>query len=323
MNWLRHLLPIAASPDFSDPSLKARFEEWDRPARSTQISAITFLTAALYVVFALLDKSWAPVEAQKLMWNLQLFILVPLLLSFSVLAYSGKFYSFLLKALTAFPLISMPAHAYIASLIPDEGRYLTEGYLGVVWTFVVCGLPFKFAFLSATLFSVILVVSGYFFIDEASAFVLHLFWLFCSYSFGFVGGLILDRTRKSVFLHQEELHNMAVTDELTGAFNRNKFNQVMSEEMSRTERYEKPFGLVFIDIDHFKSINDNYGHDVGDKVLQQTARTLKACIRENDILVRWGGEEFAVIALEVNEVNFKALCEKLRACFDAAKFDQV
>ncbi len=306
----------------SEPALKARFEEWDRPARTTQIAAITSLTALLYVIFALMDKSWAPEEIQNQLRNLQLFVLVPLLLSLSILAYSGKYYPFLLKALTVFPLISMPAHAYMASLIPDEGRFLTEGYLGVIWTFVVCGLPFRYGFVSATLFGALLAVSGYFFIDESSAFVLHLFWLFCSYSFGFLGGLILDRTRKSVFLYQEELQNMAVTDALTGVFNRNKFNQVLGDEILRAKRYEHSFGLALIDIDHFKSINDNYGHDVGDKILQQIAQTLKANIRENDTLVRWGGEEFAVIALEINPSKFKALCEKLRASIEAISFDQ-
>lgn len=323
MNWLRRLFPTELSRDIADPVTKARFDEWDRPTRSMQISVITFLTAALYVIYAVLDKPWAPFEVQGILWHLYLFVFVPLLFSISVLAYSGKHYKFLLKFLTVFPWVSMPAHAYVASLIPDESRYLTEGYLGVIWTFVVCGLPFKNALLSATVFSVMLGGTGFYFVDDASNYVLHLFWLFCSYSFGVLSAWLLDRARKSVFLYQEELHDMAVTDELTGIFNRNKFNNVLAEQITHSNRYHNPFGLLLIDIDHFKSINDRFGHDVGDLVLKQTAQTIKKHTRENDLLVRWGGEEFAIIVLEVDRINFKALSEKLRKCVADIQFEQI
>jgi len=108
------------------------------------------------------------------------------------------------------------------------------------------------------------------------------------------------------------LHNLAITDPLTGLFNRNQLNNVLPREIGRGIRYGKTFGLLMIDIDHFKHVNDTFGHDTGDKVLQKTAQVLSKFIRENDTLIRWGGEEFVVIALEVDEQNLLHFCDKLR-----------
>jgi diguanylate cyclase (GGDEF)-like protein len=322
-NVLQLILPFEIPYGFPDKASADRYEEWDKPARLIQISTITFLTASLYTIFTFLDKSWAPPEVQRLMWQIHMLVLVPMLLSFSVLAYTKRHYQLLLRSLTVFPMISMSSHAYIVSQLPDEGRFLTEGYLGIVWIFIVCGLPFRHALISASASTLILIVAGSYTIDYTDGYILHVFWLFCSFSFGFLGALIFDKTKKSVFLTQESLHRMAITDELTGAFNRNMFNQVLAREIPRAERYLNPFGLVLIDIDHFKSINDAFGHDVGDKVLVQVAKVLKGCIRENDTLVRWGGEEFVVIALEVDEFKFKALCNKLRTSIENEHFDTV
>ncbi len=322
-NVLQSILPFKSPPDFTDELSVSRYEEWDKPARLIQISAITFLTAALYTLFTFLDKSWAPIAVQQLMQQIHMLVLVPMLLTFSILAYLRCYYRLLLIALAIYPIISLSAHAYIASQLSDEGRFLTEGYLGIVWIFIVCGLPFKYALLSASTCSILLLVTGFYFIHPTDAYMLHIFWLFCSFSFGFMGALIFDKARKSVFLTQQSLQKMAITDELTGAFNRNKFNQILEQEIPRTERYQKPFGLALIDIDHFKAVNDRFGHDVGDKVLRQVALVLKNSIRENDTLIRWGGEEFVVLALEVDEIKFTNLCKKLRACIESERFDPV
>ena len=115
-----------------------------------------------------------------------------------------------------------------------------------------------------------------------------------------------------MFISQHKLQKLAVTDPLTGLFNRHQLNTVLEQEMARDLRYEKKFGLIIIDIDYFKVINDNYGHDVGDQVLQQVARVLSQSLRDNDTLIRWGGEEFVVIALEVNDNSLINLGNKLR-----------
>ena len=93
----------------------------------------------------------------------------------------------------------------------------------------------------------------------------------------------------------ERVEVLAVTDPLTELFNRRRFETVLNKEFKRTERYKAPLSALMIDIDHFKKINDNHGHHVGDMVLHDLAAILKSAVREIDIIARWGGEEFVVL----------------------------
>jgi diguanylate cyclase len=309
---LQHILPFELPQSFPDDSTYRLYKKWDEPARQVQISAITFLTALLYIIFTLLDKSWASEQIQILMLKIYLFAVVPLLLSISFLAYKQRFYNIVMPTLMLFPVFSLSCHVYIASKLSYYTPFLTEGYLGVLWIFVVSGLTFRYALISASMSSTILLVSGFYLMTDTDMYTMHVFWIFCSFSFGFLGALTFDRSRKAIFMSQQELHHMAITDELTGAFNRNHLNNILTKEMARDIRYDTTFGLLMIDIDHFKNINDTFGHAEGDKVLRKTAQRLSTVIRSNDTLVRWGGEEFVVIAIEVDENTLEQLCEKLR-----------
>ena len=185
------------------------------------------------------------------------------------------------------------------------------------------GMAFRWAIGSASISSVILLAAGFYVISDPDIYVMHAFWIFCSFSFGLLGALIFDRLKKANFMTQRELLHMAVTDELTGAFNRNHLNSVLSHEMVRDLRYDKAFGVLIVDIDHFKKINDSFGHAVGDEVLLKTAQVLSNSIRSSDTLVRWGGEEFVVIAVEVDEQALRHLCENLRGGIEDTDYGPV
>jgi diguanylate cyclase (GGDEF)-like protein/PAS domain S-box-containing protein len=116
----------------------------------------------------------------------------------------------------------------------------------------------------------------------------------------------------------EQLEKEAMIDPLTGLANRRYIDIVLDNKIDETRRYGLNFGLLFIDIDHFKSINDKYGHDVGDKVLLTVANTMSNMIRSSDILGRWGGEEFIVIVLITEHNHLSAVAEKLRASVEKA-----
>jgi diguanylate cyclase (GGDEF)-like protein len=92
-----------------------------------------------------------------------------------------------------------------------------------------------------------------------------------------------------------KFERMAITDPVTGLFNRRRFEEMLAQEYERYRRYGPPFSCLMIDVDHFKTINDTYGHDVGDIVLKETAQTIQAQIRGVDTVARYGGDEFAVI----------------------------
>ncbi|MCC0024945.1 MAG: EAL domain-containing protein [Hyphomicrobiaceae bacterium] len=94
---------------------------------------------------------------------------------------------------------------------------------------------------------------------------------------------------------ENEIYELAHFDQLTGLINRNQFNFQLDHLVSRLERYGSPFVLMLIDLDHFKSVNDNRGHLVGDQVLAQVSERIKSCVRESDFAARLGGDEFAII----------------------------
>ena len=109
-----------------------------------------------------------------------------------------------------------------------------------------------------------------------------------------------------------ELERMAITDFLTGVMNRRQFDKVLQDEWGRLKRYGSHFALLLIDLDHFKEINDRFGHQAGDEVLKRMGRVLRATLRSEDSLARYGGEEFAVIAIGANETSARDLAERLR-----------
>lgn len=117
-----------------------------------------------------------------------------------------------------------------------------------------------------------------------------------------------------------EMEEMATIDGLTGLSNRRTFSRTLPEVIARSERVGTPFSLLITDIDHFKSINDTYGHPVGDEVLRQVSATFADNLRQTDLPARYGGEEFAVI-LEGTELDgARQIAEKLRKLVHAMEF---
>jgi diguanylate cyclase (GGDEF)-like protein len=110
----------------------------------------------------------------------------------------------------------------------------------------------------------------------------------------------------------ELLERQATTDPLTGILNRLKFNNTLYAEIQRSKRYTIPLSLIMFDIDHFKNINDSYGHHVGDKVLCEIVDLVKENIRVHDFFARWGGEEFMIMATNTEQDNARLLAEHLR-----------
>ncbi|KAA3661793.1 MAG: GGDEF domain-containing protein, partial [Calditrichaeota bacterium] len=109
----------------------------------------------------------------------------------------------------------------------------------------------------------------------------------------------------------QKLKNLSSTDHLTQLLNRRAFNKALTREIARSVRYELEFCLLLIDIDHFKNYNDTNGHLAGDLLLQTFSAMLKQCARSSDIICRFGGEEFAIILIGVDEAGIHAFCTRL------------
>ncbi|BAU57906.1 diguanylate cyclase/phosphodiesterase with PAS/PAC sensor [Halorhodospira halochloris] len=104
----------------------------------------------------------------------------------------------------------------------------------------------------------------------------------------------------------------ATTDHLTGIFNRQRFDTELDQAISRHNRYGNEIGLIMFDIDHFKVLNDTYGHDAGDRVLIELTVRVTENLRDPDVLARWGGEEFVIILPETDATGTQSLAERLR-----------
>jgi diguanylate cyclase (GGDEF)-like protein/PAS domain S-box-containing protein len=111
---------------------------------------------------------------------------------------------------------------------------------------------------------------------------------------------------------EEELRRLATIDFLTGVNNRRNFLDLAQREMNRSKRYRHPFSLAMLDIDHFKKVNDTFGHSVGDQVLIEFCDVCRKVLRENDIMGRLGGEEFAVALVESDTETVLAIAERIR-----------
>jgi diguanylate cyclase (GGDEF)-like protein/PAS domain S-box-containing protein len=120
---------------------------------------------------------------------------------------------------------------------------------------------------------------------------------------------------------ENKLSKLASKDALTGLCNRRKLEETLAAEITRAIRYESPMSLIMFDIDHFKSINDRFGHDVGDDILRSFAKVIQDNIRKTDISARWGGEEFIILSPETTEENAENLAEKLRCAIENYDFD--
>ncbi len=110
----------------------------------------------------------------------------------------------------------------------------------------------------------------------------------------------------------EQIRNMATLDGLTGAFNHSHFHELLDQELVRGQRYRRPFSLLMLDIDHFKRVNDTFGHQTGDKALQAVVARCKEELRETDLLGRYGGEEFVILLPETGLTRAKTVAERLR-----------
>jgi diguanylate cyclase (GGDEF)-like protein len=118
-------------------------------------------------------------------------------------------------------------------------------------------------------------------------------------------------SQAAVTITNLRLEYQATHDFLTGLYNRQKFFDILSTEVKRTRRYKNPLSLIMFDIDFFKKINDNYGHDIGDEVLKLISETVQRLVREQDSVVRWGGEEFIILLPETNINGSETVAKKL------------
>jgi len=137
--------------------------------------------------------------------------------------------------------------------------------------------------------------------------------------FVWLTGVLSLQTAMDV-MRVSRLERETLTDPLTGIFNRRYLDRRLHEETAVARRYGRPLSAMLLDIDHFKRINDTYGHQIGDHVLTALVEVVASVLRESDIFARYGGEEFMVIVPHTPKLRAIDLAERLRKCIEAHEF---
>ena len=133
----------------------------------------------------------------------------------------------------------------------------------------------------------------------------------------------LNRSADEIRRQNRELERLATIDPLTGCNNRRSFFEKFDLVWNTAQPYERPLSACMIDIDHFKSVNDNFGHAVGDQVIQGVARTLQDALRRSDVVCRFGGEEFAVLLSDTTLEKAAEVAEKIRLAISQLDFPEL
>ncbi|HZZ83999.1 MAG TPA: GGDEF domain-containing protein [Anaeromyxobacteraceae bacterium] len=119
--------------------------------------------------------------------------------------------------------------------------------------------------------------------------------------------------------YQRKLAQGAMHEPLTGLYNRRHFMERLAAELAAAQRHQRALALLFVDIDHFKAVNDRFGHLAGDEVLRMVAYVLQGAVRKEDVLARYGGEEFVVLARETGATGARALAERVRKAVERSR----
>ena len=289
-----------------------------------QIRIITILTGILYIVYSQVDQYILPSNIMNISLSIHLYIIAPIVFFISFLTFLPKYYKQMIYLLIIAPVFAALANLLLVRNLELFPIYMTEIYLIIFWTFTISGLNIRQSTLSVFFISIITFAYYYFIMPlSKELFIMHSFWMLCSISFGFVGAFLLDRLSKRNFINNEKLENLAITDNLTGLYNRTKLDEVLNNELARSKRFNYNFSFMLIDIDYFKTVNDTYGHQVGDDFLVEFTELISNNSRSTDSFFRWGGEEFVMICPEVDKEKILIHADKLRQKVELHKFKTV
>lgn len=314
----RSLDPLHGLPE----ATRREFAHWYQQAKLPQIRYVAFLTMVLYLIYAAIEQNVA-----RDYLGLRLFahgVLVPLaLLAVGVLSFREGARQWMLGLLCVAPVAAVVTNLALNYGEPDFAYFAPEIYLNLMWTFTVSGLTLRQATLTAAASTAVLLAVTLADALQPGVQRLHLIWVLASFSFGVLCAFVLEKAHKTMFLHQGRLALSATVDGLTGLWNRSRIDQLFAEEIARAQRYGTPFSVILLDIDHFKHVNDDHGHAVGDSVLRQFATLLRDNVRSVDKVGRLGGEEFLVILPEIDAQQAQTAALTLQARIRQFDFDTV
>lgn len=312
---------LPAGPGYFDPELEVRYRARQNEQALSGTRVLMLMAAASLVLFSAWDHFY---DSSSLPQTVPIRALGAGII---LMLWSGTYHSQLKNQLSwllfgntvtcttivAWVLVIMPP-SLAAPGSAATGTPMVAGFPNFFF------VPLSFAFLpnyravAVNCIAVMLIVNGVQLADYTDRLAVINTNIFLSAMCAITGlfAWVNEARNRKMFSLEMEMERLATTDSLSGAHNRRHFTYCAEQEISRVRRHNHPLALLILDIDYFKSINDNHGHQAGDKAIRAVADTCRAVLRQSDHLGRMGGEEFAILLPETDIQAARQLAERLR-----------
>ncbi len=297
-----------------------------------QFRMIIIIGAALFTAYLPLDFLLFG-ELFKSFLIIRLGIFLPYCLAAYLLTYAVYFKNHPLLLIILLALISSGA-VIAMEYLARESEYAGLYFYGItqilIFFFGTGKIPIKPAAITGLIVVIsAIIVDSVFVVDDPIRSLVKIIYLVTMLLIGILATAIIQEANRKTFLSHKKVEELSLTDHLTGLKNRLFFDSIIKPEIidfikftgtAGSEPVQRTadscandcYALLLLDLDHFKKVNDTYGHDIGDIVLQEFSTKLKAIIRSNDILIRWGGEEFLLLLRHTREEFIKDFVKRLR-----------
>lgn len=313
LNIIQNDVSVSRSQQLSD------FHTWSMYARLPQIRYIALVTTLLYLLYTVIEYQIVPdYNVDRFFFHA---VLVPLTMAaVGILTHFPKYHRTMLLLLMLAPIGANTVNVYLNINSGNFSYFSSELYLSIMWIFAISGLRLKHALISATASGVVIIAASFMAALPSTFLTLHMLWLVSAFSFGFVSALVLERAHYSLYEKHLELAALASRDPLTQLWNREKMALLFTQEKQQATADKHPMSLIMLDIDHFKAVNDEFGHEAGDKVLSHFAKLLQQNVRQQDHVGRFGGEEFFIILPNTNGAQALRVAQQLQQCINQHQF---
>lgn len=316
---------ISFSGEFVDKALEREFSHYDMKYYSRFIGPVALIFGIIYMSFITAD--YYAIENPSSFMTILVIRILFLITSIIIYFYVKKIndYSSLVYVITTYEILAIISFMMI---IYQYGLIGFISFLSVMLiTLAVYIIPNKL--INAQIISILFNLSFFIlFSNHIENIKNDMLLKIIAYDLIFIivcniEAYLVNFYRRKQFIYSRELLRLSITDSLTGIYNRVRFDQELNRWIDYCNRYDSPLSLVIFDIDDFKKVNDNYGHLVGDSVLQNITSVIKKVIRSTDIFARWGGEEFVILLPNTDIQHALEITERMRIGILEKKYDKV
>ncbi|HHW49483.1 MAG TPA: GGDEF domain-containing protein [Clostridiaceae bacterium] len=312
--------------EFADKDLEKEYEEYEFKNAVKYIKPVLLFSGLLYFSFIIPDFFLIKNMFVYRFILLNRFAFLTLVFLFMLRVKQIKTYLTYLKWVNVYEVI-LPLFFFSILMLYETPDFLIQTFgliIIILGIFLVPNKLINMILISVFSSLVFFVISFFKFrsipFNEFSAAVVYVLLII---AISIVSTCRTNYYKRKQYLNQMKLMNLSVTDNLTGIYNRMKFNGELEKEINISRRYRTEFSLILFDFDDFKTVNDKYGHLMGDNLLIEAVRLVNNSIRVSDTFARWGGEEFVILLPHTGLDRAMELAERLKVKICEHSFEQI